>query len=792
MFASPSQIFVVSFLVVLGTRIAAAELRAVPTFENCGIYLEHTALTPEQVQVRYREHGASVWLTGHRLAISTGDAVPRGSLFALRPATAYEVECLDSAGASIAAAAFTTWSEEVPIARTVRLDELAAKGGPLVIGQGGTASGWVRYVAGPGFIVTGGEHDEEALLVKDAAFVILDGLIVRGGVRHGIRVANSQNVRIRDCDVSGFGRIGKQDLAKEGKYYTDDGKVINNDAGINIEGSGRMVIERNWIHDPRGHANSWYYSHPAGPNALYVHATGEMVVRWNDFPGSDSHRWNDVIEGWGNGKVDGGFNRDSDIYGNYLAFANDDAIELDGGQCNVRFYGNLIHGTMCGISTAPNMRGPSWVFANLVADLGDERGLAAAGVKNGGGTTSSRGHAFFYNNTFAGGGNGIANVGFGSDPDRGMFRGTSRNNLFALTGDGLIDAYLPPGNTYDYDLFALPWAAAGTKDVSGTVEVHGVNAPAMLADPAAGDYRPRAASAARGAGEAIPGFGFLDINGRSDIGALPAGSGGRRLPWRPGDLTALPAQVSFRGLMTDVVAKPQMVMISSSALAAPQSYHIRINAACDWLQVEPATGTIEPGKGLALRVSVNERILAHRASVVGAFLVHLGDGASVPVTVSADVATTDLQVAAEAEALAGAAAYTAADDADASAGHYLIFANATGKDLGAQVLNMPFTVVEDGWYSISLRLRCPRPIPSHDSLYLGIDEARPEPSPISGGTSWQWVARTSPTGVRVQLAKGLHHLVIAPRESLDLDAVQVQSCPTPLTERGATLSAGKP
>jgi hypothetical protein len=761
---------------------AAAELRAVPTFENCGVYLEKASLAPDQARVRYREHGAAAWTDAHPLVISDDDRAPRGSLFGLKPGTAYDAECLDGAGAVVAATGFTTWSDEVPIARTVHLEDLGAKGGPLLIDQGGTAAGWVRYVAGPGYVTDGGDRDAEAILVQGASFIILEGLTVRGGHRHGIRLADSHDVRVRDCDIAGFGRVGTQDLAKGGKYYDATGAEINYDAGVCVDSSGRLVVERCWIHDPRNHANSWYFSHPAGPTAVFMHTTGEMVVRWNDFIGSDTHRWNDVMEGYGNGKPGGGPNHDSDIYGNYLAYSNDDGIELDGEQCNVRFYGNVIQGSMCGISTAPNLRGPSWVYGNLVANLGDERGLGAAAVKNGGGTTSSKGHTFFYHNTFFGEGNGISNVGFGSDPDRGMFRGTTRNNLFALTGNGILDKYLPPGNSYDHDLFALPWEAPGTSDITGTAEGKGVYAPAGLADPMAGDFSLAAASAARGAGAAIPGFAFL----RNDIGAS---AGGRPLPWRPGDLVATPSTVRFQGLLAAALAKPVEVAISAPGSGEPQPYAIRINSACDWLRVEPASGTFDPAKPLVLRVILDGRIAGHRCSAAGAFVVHLASGASIPVTVLANVAPAALDCAAEAESLEGAAAFTIATDPGASGGKYLEFGGAEGRKLGAKTVIMPFEVPESGWYSISFRLRCPPPIPNHDSLFVGIDDLAAEPSPIAGGQSWQWVNLTSPTGVRIELAKGAHRLRLAPRESLDLDAVQVLACPTPTTARGATLPA---
>ncbi|MBN8527233.1 MAG: right-handed parallel beta-helix repeat-containing protein, partial [Planctomycetes bacterium] len=460
---------------------SATKLQAIPTYENCSLYLNGSQAAPGGLGVRYRTAAGGAWQDGHPLVVSATDPVPRGSLFGLMAGTAYEAEILRPDGTRLAATTFSTWAEQVPIARSISLDAHESAGGPLLIEQGGTPEGWIRYIAPPGFVIDGGERDTEAVLLRNAAYVILDGLTVRGGVRHGIRLSQCHDVRISGCDISGFGRVGVQDVAKDGKYYDAKGAAINYDAGICIEDCGRLTIERNWIHDPRSHANSWFFSHPAGPTAMFTRATGEVVVRWNDFVGSDRHRWNDVMEGWGNSKREGAFNRDSDIHGNYLAFANDDAIELDGGQCNVRFYGNLIQGTMCGVSTAPNLRGPSWVIANVIANLADERGLGSAGIKNGGGSTHSAGTTFFYHNTFAGQGSGISAVGFGNDRDRGLFRAVGRNNLFAITGCGIQDPYMPEGTSYDGDVFAMPWSAPGLRVTARPCGPASVEAPAALA-----------------------------------------------------------------------------------------------------------------------------------------------------------------------------------------------------------------------------------------------------------------------------------------------------------------------
>ena len=90
-----------------------------------------------------------------------------------------------------------------------------------------------------------------------------------------------------------------------------------------------------------------------------------MIVRNNRLYGSDTNRFNDVIEGRQNSWRNGGFVRDSAIYGNYLAFANDDLVELDGGQRNVLFYNNELTQGYTGISVAPNRLGPNYIFPEI-------------------------------------------------------------------------------------------------------------------------------------------------------------------------------------------------------------------------------------------------------------------------------------------------------------------------------------------------------------------------------------------------------------------------------------------
>lgn len=769
------RLLVLAFAIPLAS---AADLRLVPTFENGSVYVENAGVEASTLSVRYRAEGEAAWTAAHALVASANDAEPRGSLFGLRPGTTYTVECLDSGAQVIASGTMRTWSDDVPIARTVRLEDLAPGGGPVLIDQGGTAEGWVRYVADG--TIQGGDRDAEAILVEGASYVLIDGVTVRGGRRHGIRVQGAEHVRIRGCDIAGFGRIGEQRLDKDGKYYEANGAVINYDAGVCIDGASRVVVESCFIHDPRGRANSWFHSHPSGPNAIWVRSGGGNVIRWNDCIGSQEHRWNDVIEGYGNGKPEGGFNCDSDIYGNYLVYGNDDGIELDGPQRNVRFYGNRVEGMLCGISTAPNLRGPSWVFANVVAHLGDERGLGSAAVKNGGGSTHSQGTTFFYHNTFLTAGHGIAGVGFGSDKDRNRFIGVSRNNVFIVGAHGVNAGNTDPRCDFDHDLFAKPDGRPGTWSIAGgDHQGKALRAPAGLADLDRGDLRPVDGSPSRGAAVPLPGFAWLQGQDR-DLGAI--GRDGRAVPWRPAGLASDGFLIAFRGSGPDILAQTRETVVRNTSDQA-QDFRIDQTAAQDWLIVEPATGTIPAGGEVRLRLRLTEAIWTRQGSAVGAIVVRTA-ATSLPLSIQVEVRRHEVDLISQVEDLPGAEAFTRVEDAEAFGGAYLTFAAETPRKVGERGVDLVFTVPADGAYVLSLRLRCPEPIPEHDSIFLSLDGDEAANTPLSGNDTWGWSTCTGKNGMSLILTAGEHRLRLLPRESIDLDAVRLHAIPLGLTEVG--------
>ncbi len=336
----------------------------------------------------------------------------RVSLRDLNEDTEYEVRLVDGNGRVVKEGRFRTWKSDVPVARTIELD---AKGPfPKRISDVGSPDGWIRYTVSPGTVLDFGEGKEDCIEVVGAKYVLFDDITAKGSFgRHVFNVHDSSYVRFRHCDISRWGRVGKPRFDMKGRLFDPAKKAsgygINFDGAIEIgHGAFGVVVERCFIHDPRGRANSWYYSHPAGPEAVTVmRPNGSTVIRWNDFVGSDWHRFNDAVESGGNFSEDGGFNRNADVYGNFMMLCNDDCIEMDGGQRNVRNFDNRYEAALCGVSVQGCMVSPSYCYRNVFFGMCDEFGITGQTLKTGGGAHGPDARFYFEDNLLWGGGTGI-------------------------------------------------------------------------------------------------------------------------------------------------------------------------------------------------------------------------------------------------------------------------------------------------------------------------------------------------------------------------------------------------
>jgi len=345
--------------------------------------------------LEYRRKDSDAAWTRGETPVWFGDVANyRGSIFYLDEAADYEVR-LSAGNKTLASGSFRTWTSEVPIAKTVVINPATAKY-PIVVKESGTAEGWIRYTAKRGTVLGRPDLMDSVFRLEGVHHVLLDDMTVEGGgpadKNTPVFMTNSRAIRIRNCEFYGYGRKSFASLEGNaaGKPVAGfrNGKplVVNWDAAVMIWfGCSEVTVERCYFHDPRGNSNSWFYSHPAGYEGVFFARTdGSIVLRWNDVVGSDNHRWNDALEGWQNFSADGGLRRDSDVYGNFCIFANDDCVELDGGMQNIRCFHNRCEAALTAVSIQGCMVSPTYVIDNLLGPKGEAFGIESDRIKTSG------------------------------------------------------------------------------------------------------------------------------------------------------------------------------------------------------------------------------------------------------------------------------------------------------------------------------------------------------------------------------------------------------------------------
>jgi len=291
------------------------------------------------------------------------------------------------------------------------------------------------------------------------------------------------------------------------------------------------------MHHPYSDTNSWseyrakYGSyHPRGPRAIgYVNSAGNHVIRYNEIYSDDDHYFDDCM-GSGNNNFP---NRDSDIYGNYIANCWSDGIEAEDDNCNVRIWGNFIEWTFVKIAVAPTNVGPVYVWRN-VAGVGHGDDIQPWNDVSRGGflkTDNGGGKIYVFHNTLLqpepppgvyyplGCGRGL---GWGGR----MLNTMSRNNILHIHNPGAPSIKDCTGVTYhdqlgdyDYDLYN------GHNEAYPGAEPNGIRGvPIYDLNNGDGEFALDPSSPGYDAGVVIPNFNDNYTGAAPDIGAHEAGS----------------------------------------------------------------------------------------------------------------------------------------------------------------------------------------------------------------------------------------------------------------------------
>ena len=646
--------------IALIAPVADGELRIRPTFNSAGVcWGAAKAIDGFKVEYRkdprYAKAGEGAWKEATAFEYFPETKDYRGSIFYLDEDSLYELK-LSAGGRTFATSSFRTWASNVPVARTVTLDPATFKA-PMKVTEKGTKDGWIRYTVKGGATLNV-PNASPAFVVENAAYILFDDMTIRGCAesRNVFALNGAKYVRIRNCDIAGWGRKGIPDYSERagGKLREANprGKkagIINWDAAIVISrGCEGCVVERCWIHDPISTANSWFYSHPAGPQAVGAsqpdHST---VIRYNDFIGSDQHRWNDAVESGGNFIENGGLNRDADVYGNFMIFCNDDCIELDGGQLNVRCFQNRFEQAVSGVSIQGCMVGPSYTFDNVFTGGGDSMGFAYPLIKTSG---------------------------------------------ISLYGDEAC-AYIT-GNEF--------WNSVGGANPSETINVQ---EPAIW-------YR-----LFNNRFEGNIHFNGLERSPKSvETGTVKGVAVNRdgpiALPYRPVPFTidrGMIDGITFKkGVLSQKTVK---LTVTTGGTGWSSPFKVAKNDVFDWFDVQPAQGVLKSGTKTEFTVTFNPARLNDRHFYRGAFLVRTKEGFSRPVSV---YVYTDFQCPFKPETGDAVAVYidafkpqsgtipAVADAPDAQNGKVVSLASGFGKK---NEVTYAFDLPKDGRYFILARGR---------------------------------------------------------------------------------------
>jgi hypothetical protein len=527
-----------------GTPPPATNAIAIATFESLGLYW-----TPPDdpgaagCQVRYRQSGALAWKDGLAMWYDARNGECRGSLVHLSAGTTYEVEFSMPGQAPSAQLAAATWSETFPIAKVVEVPSGATT---LAITEGGSPSGYVLYTSPAGTQSTIDVANAQDYNVTIAApYVIVRGLALKGATIDGIRLLpGAKDVVIEDNDISGWGRLGTKS-AGSWQVGIDRDSAIRADCASSPKFLERIIIQRNKLHHPRYTTSSWDWGHPEGPQAVTFNTCGgNHVLRYNDVYSSDGGNYfNDAFSGGANFSDNGFPDSDSDIYGNRISHTWDDGIEAEGGNRNVRIWGNYLDQTTVGIASTVTHTGPVYIFRNVynrsrqlsqVSTDSDSRNTFAKS-----GTTSSYGNGRRYvlHNTLLqatqagltyplGAGGGI-NAAGSTQP---LTNTVSRNNILHVWKSwwNSISTQGGSGNDLDYDLFngnISAYAGAEPNGIVGTpiyAEGHGWSSESN------GLYQLAPNSAGYDRGARLPNFNDEFTGAAPDMGAHEAGTAAMR------------------------------------------------------------------------------------------------------------------------------------------------------------------------------------------------------------------------------------------------------------------------
>jgi hypothetical protein len=399
-------LFLVAILLFFTSSVWAADSLSsvsnptgVATFESIGVYVDYDGDDDGDAtcSLEYRVQGAGSWSDGQDLWNDTAEDEFRGSLVHLQSGSTYDVRITvndpdGNPGQTVYTSVVDTWSEIFPVGVVTNVTD----SGHLTISTSGTSGAYRVYQpAGGSGTITGVTVDANYVVVRNFTISNPAG---GGSNGHGVHVYGGRHdVVIEHNEITAWGRSGVGVVCNPAGWCDKDEPVpvycVKNfnwqdNSGVFVGPDAyRVIIQNNEIHDPNGRSALWweytFSCHTAGPQGISFSETlGNHVVRYNDIhsrdtydPGTGYANWyNDVIGGQYNrcvgcadddAEFNGSLYGDTDIYGNILQDAGDDALEIEGRNRNVRVWNNVLARSNRGLSTCESRWGPLYAWKNF-------------------------------------------------------------------------------------------------------------------------------------------------------------------------------------------------------------------------------------------------------------------------------------------------------------------------------------------------------------------------------------------------------------------------------------------
>ncbi len=534
-----------------GDETIAGRITAIPTFECIGVTVGYTGDNNRNnsAVLEYRASDGA-WKTAPQMYADRTNRQYRGSIFWLTADTQYEIKVTftDADGGGSVSTTTTTRNDNPPIGtnyifvatngndstgdgtigkpyRTIQKGaNMASPGSSVQIRAGtyneevtipnsGNEGAWITFMPynNENVTVTGNGTRNYCIYATGRAYIQIDGINFRDTLKPGIEIENSHDVTIENCTFyncktsttppfdADHGSITFSRSAEGPDMYNFliQNCTIEMATGIKRTGSGIELFRIKYGVTIR--------------NNLIFSNDYSMKDGINTFPESEDEGSAPFLES-------------CDIYNNVFYGCDDDGFQLEGGDKNMRIWGNNVSasgssgGDTIGIATCPVVVGPCYVFRNTVWMHTDKY---STGTKMG---KESYGRLYYYHNTFyLVGGSGDTGKNGLSQTNSGLGNIVARNNII-YSSRYIIETYSGSDPAYpsdfDYDFLYttdtgtprfVKWNGEGYRTLVAfqTIgqELHGISvADVGFTDPANGDLTLQSDSPAINTGVILPGF----------------------------------------------------------------------------------------------------------------------------------------------------------------------------------------------------------------------------------------------------------------------------------------------